>query len=76
MKVRELSIFFPFWNEEQNIEAVIKKAIPVAKKIAAKWEIIMVDDGSSDKTFEIATKLAKNNSNLKVVKNLTNLSFH
>ncbi len=35
-KVKEISIFFPFWNEEENIETVIKKAIPVAKKVAEK----------------------------------------
>lgn len=57
IKAPELSIFFPFWNEEQNLESVIKKAIPVAEKFADKWEIIMVDDGSSDKTLEIAKKL-------------------
>lgn len=57
IKAPELSIFFPFWNEEQNLESVIKKAIPVAEKFADKWEIIMVDDGSSDKTLEIARKL-------------------
>ena len=63
-KVSELSIFFPFWNEQENIEAVIKKAIPVAEKVAEKWEIIMVDDGSSDKTLEIAKKLAKQDPRL------------
>ncbi len=66
-KIPELSIFFPFWNEEKNIEKVIKKAIPVAKKVASKWEIIIIDDGSSDKTYEIAKKLTKENSNLVVV---------
>lgn len=63
-KVAELSIFFPFWNEEQNLETVIKKAIPVAQKYAQKWEIIMVDDGSSDKTLEIARKLEEEDSRL------------
>lgn len=64
-KVNSLSIFFPFWNEEKNIESVVKKAIPIAEKVASKWEIIMVDDGSSDKTLEIASKLAKGSPNLK-----------
>lgn len=63
-KVPELSIFFPFWNEEQNLESVVKKAIPIAEKVAEKWEIIMVDDGSSDKTLEIARKLAKEDERL------------
>lgn len=66
-KISELSVFFPFWNEEKNIEKVVKNAIPVAEKIAKNWEIIMVDDGSSDNTLKIAKKLAESNSHLKVV---------
>lgn len=57
-KVSELSIFFPFWNEEKNIEQVVNKAINVSKYVAYKWEIIMVDDGSSDNTLKIAKTLA------------------
>ena len=74
-KVSELSIFFPFWNEQDNIEDVIKKAIPVAQKVADKWEIIMVDDGSSDKTPEIARKLVKQDSRLSVVSHDKNRGY-
>ena len=74
-KLSTLSIFFPFWNEEKNIELVVTKAIPIAKQYASKWEIIMVDDGSSDKTLEIAEKLAKNNQNLKVVSHKPNRGY-
>lgn len=74
-KVRELSVFFPFWNEEENIETVVKKAVPVVSRVAKKWEIIMVDDGSSDKTPEIAKKLSKQNPNLKLVQNSKNRGY-
>lgn len=74
-KVVELSIFFPFWNEEENIEKVVKKAIPVAEKVAKKWEIIMVDDGSSDKTLSIARKLATQDPRLKVVSHQPNRGY-
>ena len=57
-KLPELSVFFPFWNEEENIEEVISRAISVAPKVADKWEVIMVDDGSSDKTLDKANDLA------------------
>jgi glycosyltransferase involved in cell wall biosynthesis len=55
----EITIFFPFWNEEKNIEQVVTNAIPVAEKIAKRWEILMIDDGSTDNTSEIAKKLEK-----------------
>lgn len=74
-KVPELSIFFPFWNEEQNLEQVIKKAIPIAENVADKWEIIMVDDGSSDKTLEIAKNLAKKDSRLIAVSHDKNRGY-
>ncbi|MDP3940877.1 MAG: glycosyltransferase family 2 protein [bacterium] len=60
-KLDELSIFFPFWNEERNIEEVVTRAIPVAEKVAKKWEILMIDDGSSDKTLEIAKRIEAGN---------------
>ncbi len=74
-KVPELSIFFPFWNEEDNIEDVVKQAIPIAERVAKKWEIIMVDDGSSDKTLKIAERLAKENENLRVISHQPNRGY-
>ncbi|CAN5172856.1 hypothetical protein BH11PAT1_BH11PAT1_3560 [soil metagenome] len=74
-KLSELSIFFPFWNEEKNIEEVVKKAIPVAEQVAEKWEILMIDDGSSDQTREIAKKLAAKNSHLKVISHTPNRGY-
>ena len=74
-KVSELSIFFPFWNEGKNLEQVIAKAIPVAKKAADKWEIIMVDDGSSDDTAEIAKRLESKNPNLRLITHQPNRGY-
>jgi len=66
-KLPELSVFFPFWNEEENIKEVISRALSVVPMVSDKWEIIMVDDGSSDRTLEIANSLASQNRYLKVV---------
>lgn len=74
-KFDELSIFFPFWNEEENLETVVSKAIPVAQKIADKWEIIMVDDGSSDKTLEIMQKLSAKDQRLVIVSHKINRGY-
>ncbi|MCL4353603.1 glycosyltransferase family 2 protein [Patescibacteria group bacterium] len=75
IKAESLSVFFPFWNEEMNIEKVVKKAIPVAERLAKRWEIIMVDDGSSDKTLEIAKSMARSNKNLVVVRSEKNRGY-
>jgi len=74
-KIAELSIFFPFWNEEKNVENVVKKAIPIAKKVAEKWEIIIVDDGSSDNTLKIANRLARENKNVVVATHQPNRGY-
>ena len=48
--IDKLSVFFPAYNEEANIENTVNKTIPILKNIAQKWEIIIVNDGSKDKT--------------------------
>jgi len=75
-KVPELSVFFPFWDEEANIEEVVLKAIPIAQDVAKRWEIIMIDDGSSDQTLSIAKKLAKNDPmHLRVISHMPNRGY-
>ena len=71
----ELSIFFPFWNEQDNVESVVEKAIPVAERVAKRWEIIMIDDGSSDKTLEKMKKLVVKDNRLIAVSHKTNRGY-
>jgi glycosyltransferase involved in cell wall biosynthesis len=74
-KISELSIFFPFWNEEENIEKTVMKAQFVAEQVAKKWEIIMVDDGSADNTLKIAQKLTKKDKRLRVISHQPNRGY-
>jgi len=74
-KLNNLSIFFPFWNEEKNIEAVVEKAIPIAKKITDKWEILIINDGSSDRTQDRAEELARKHSNVRVISHNPNRGY-
>ncbi len=74
-KVPELSVFFPFWDEHENIENVVSSAISVVEKRAVKWEIIMVDDGSTDDTLSIAKSLASKDPRLKVVAHKPNRGY-
>lgn len=74
-KLPELSIFFPFWNEEKNIEKIVNLAREFAPNVSERFEIIMVDDGSSDKTLEKAKSLASKYKNLKVVTHSPNRGY-
>ena len=74
-KVPELSIFFPFWDEQENIEHVVKSAISIAENVAEKWEIIMVDDGSTDDTLLIAKRFASEDPRLKVISHKPNRGY-
>ena len=57
--IDKLSVFFPAYNEEKNLENTLKNTVPVLREIAQKWEIIIINDGSKDKTEEVAKKLIK-----------------
>lgn len=48
-----ISVIFPAYNEEANLEAVIKRTAAVMSGVTDDWEIIVVDDGSTDGTAEI-----------------------
>jgi glycosyltransferase involved in cell wall biosynthesis len=55
--LHNLSVIFPAFNEEGNIACTIETAIKVLPEVATRWEIIVVDDGSSDATALICNHL-------------------
>ncbi len=70
-----LSVFFPCFNEEGSIEQTVSKAIKVLERLSLNYEIIIVDDGSKDKTGQIADELAKDNLKIKVIHHPKNLGY-
>ena len=65
--IKSLSVFFPAYNEEQNIVPTVNKAVKVLDDLDLDWEILIVDDGSRDKTGELADSLALNNPRIEVI---------
>ncbi|MDA8168932.1 MAG: glycosyltransferase [Nitrospiraceae bacterium] len=70
-----LSIIFPAFNEEANIENTLNQTLHTMQRITDNWEIIVVDDGSSDRTPDIVKKYNALNSNIKVIRHPQNKGY-
>jgi len=70
-----ISFFCPAYNDEENVGKVVKSAVEVLGKIAAKYEIIIVEDHSPDRTAEVADALAKKYNGVRVIHNTKNLGY-
>lgn len=68
----DLSIVIPAFNEEKRLGNNLVKIVDYCKKNIKNYEIIIVDDGSSDKTIQICNKY-KNTSNIIILKNKKNM---
>jgi|Deesub1362B_J571_1020462.scaffolds.fasta_scaffold03022_3 glycosyltransferase involved in cell wall biosynthesis len=68
MKQPAVSVVIPAYNEEENIQELLRRTTEALKKSEKDFEIILVDDGSQDRTFSIAKKIAQENSRITVLK--------
>ncbi|MFH1045787.1 MAG: glycosyltransferase family 2 protein [Candidatus Omnitrophota bacterium] len=64
----DISIVAPVYNEEKNLERLYEKLHTVLTKVGKEFEIVFVDDGSSDQSFKIMLALKNKYKNLKIVK--------
>lgn len=75
VRLSSLSIFFPCHNEEGNVERVVRAALEVAPTVADDFEVIVVNDGSADRTGEIADRLAAEDKRVRAVHHPTNRGY-
>ena len=74
-KIGELSIFLPTYNEEGNIKEVIQNTVEAANLNAEKWELIVVDDGSTDSTNRIVSEIANSSKNISIIRHEKNSGY-
>ena len=74
-KNHSLSIFFPAYNEEENIEESVRLAEAAARQLTWDYEIIVINDGSKDRTGEIAERMASENPRIRVVHHSPNRGY-
>ncbi len=64
-----VSIITPLYNSEAFIDQTIKS---ILNQTYSNWELLLIDDCSTDNTIQIATKYVTTNSNIKLLQNKTN----
>lgn len=72
---RGVSVFYPCYNEEANVERTTRAAIVACDRLFTDYEIIIVNDGSKDRTAEIADRLAAEHPRVRAVHNSPNRGY-
>jgi dolichol-phosphate mannosyltransferase len=75
MMERSVSVVIPCLNEEENLRETYENVVAALRDTAEEWEILIFDDGSSDKTGEIADAIAEKDSTVRVVHHPSNKGF-
>jgi glycosyltransferase involved in cell wall biosynthesis len=73
--MRDLSIFLPAYNEEDNVERAVTSVSAVAQKLGRTYEIIVVNDGSADRTGQIVRDMMAHVPELRLVEHYPNRGY-
>jgi len=70
-----ITMFFPCYDEEENVERTTRAALKTCRRISDDFEVVIVNDGSKDRTGEIADRLAAETPEVRAVHNNPNLGY-
>jgi glycosyltransferase involved in cell wall biosynthesis len=70
-----ITVFFPCYNEQANVRRVVEQATGVLEKLGADYEVLVVDDGSSDATGRIADEIAAGHNRVRAIHHPRNLGY-
>ena len=63
----DLSVIVPFYNEEENIRRMHAAIVTAIEPLGVPFEMVLVNDGSKDRTLELATDIAREDPRVRVV---------
>jgi glycosyltransferase involved in cell wall biosynthesis len=74
-KLSSLSVFFPCFNESENLPLLLEQALKTLSTFADKVEVIVVDDGSTDTTKQIVQSYMSQDNRIRLVQHERNLGY-
>lgn len=72
---QSISIVIPTYNNEKTIKFVLLEAVAVASILTDDYEILVIDDCSSDSTPRLVAEMGKSNSNIRLISHSENMGF-
>lgn len=75
MKIKELSVFLPAYNEEGSIKNVTLNTKNVLENVADKWELIVINDGSTDSTAREVEDVTNTDKRIKLISHNKNVGY-
>jgi glycosyltransferase involved in cell wall biosynthesis len=70
-----LSLVFPAFDEERNLDALLETAVHIAGRLAADFEIVVVDDGSRDRSAQILDAWCASDARVRQVRHPANRGY-
>lgn len=70
-----VSLFFPVYRDERTVRVVAEKALRLLRSLDVPFEVVIVDDGSPDRSGAIADELAREHPEIRVVHHSGNLGY-
>lgn len=64
----DLSIVIPVFNEEENVKPLIAEITAALEPLSKRYEIVVIDDGSRDDTFQVLAQVYRIDSHLRVIR--------
>jgi glycosyltransferase involved in cell wall biosynthesis len=71
-----LSVITPAYNEEQNLRVLYERLCAVLGSVQMEWEWIVIDDHSSDRTFEVLSELGRRDARVRALRFSRNFGSH
>lgn len=75
MSLKSLSVFLPAYNEEDSITSTVEDVIKVLEGLEIEWEVLVINDGSKDKTAEVVKGLKEKYPNVHLINHEVNKGY-
>jgi glycosyltransferase involved in cell wall biosynthesis len=70
-----ITVFFPAYNDEGSIGALVLSALDILPRLTDDFEVLVINDGSTDGTLEVLEGLARTHARVRVISHEINLGY-